>query len=139
MPFIRYRLGDVAKQGGESCECGQPFSTLGRIQGRVVDYFTMPDGSLLHPYVLAAALKDRGMHWVAQYQLIQETERNVVLKAVPLIPPDEEDIASMKRSIEFVVGKSIAFDIEIVDHLDLEDRGKFRVYRSLVPGVTANA
>ena len=138
MPFIRYKLGDVVKQGSESCECGQPFSTFGRIQGRVVDYFTMPDGSLLHPYVLAAALKDRGMHWVSQYQLIQETERNIVLKAVPLMPPDEEDIAIMKRSVESVIGKSVVFDIEVVDHLDFEDRGKFRVYRSLLPSFTSN-
>jgi phenylacetate-CoA ligase len=138
MPFIRYRLGDVATQGRDSCLCGQPFSTLGKIQGRVVDYFTMPNGALLHPYQLAAALKDKGLRWVAQYQLIQQNERNIVLKAVPLIPPAEDDIAEMKRSAESVLGNSVAFDIEIVDRLDLEDRGKFRVYRSLVPNVTAN-
>jgi phenylacetate-CoA ligase len=138
MPFIRYRLGDVVTQGQDACSCGQPFSTLGRIQGRVVDYFTMPDGALLHPYVLAAALKDRGLQWVAQYQLIQESERSIVLKAVPLMPPAEEDIAAMKCNVESVIGNSVSFDIEIVDRLDLEDRGKFRVYRSLVPSVSAN-
>ncbi|MFN2601977.1 MAG: phenylacetate--CoA ligase family protein [Gemmatimonadaceae bacterium] len=138
MPFIRYRLGDVATQGQDSCLCGQPFSTLGKIQGRVVDYFTMPDGTLLHPYQLAAALKDKGLHWVAQYQLIQESATSIVLKAVRLIPPSEEDIAEMKRSVETVIGNSVSFDIELVDRLELEDRGKFRVYRSLVPNVTAN-
>jgi phenylacetate-CoA ligase len=138
MPFIRYRLGDVATQGRDSCLCGQPFSTLGKIQGRVVDYFTMPDGALLHPYQIAAGLKDQGLHWVAQYQLIQQSERQIVLKAVPRIPPAEDDIAEMKRSVESVIGNSVSFDIEIVDRLDLEDRGKFRVYRSLVPNVTAN-
>jgi len=138
MPFIRYRLGDVATQGHDSCVCGQPFSTLGKIQGRVVDYFTMPDGALLHPYQLARALKDKGLQWVAQYQLIQESETSIVLKAVPLVSPTEEDIAEMKRSVAPVIGNAVSFDIEIVDRLDLEDRGKFRVYRSLVPNVTAN-
>jgi hypothetical protein len=98
----------------------------------------MPGGSLLHPYQLAGALKDKGLQWVAQYQLIQESETSIVLKAVPLVSPTEEDIAEMKRSVEPVIGSSVSFDIEIVDRLDLEDRGKFRVYRSLVPNVTAN-
>lgn len=138
MPFIRYRLGDVATQGQDSCLCGQPFSTLGKIQGRVVDYFTMPDGALLHPYQLAASLKDEGLRWVAQYQLIQQSERSIILKAVPRVQPAEGDIAEMKRNVESVLGNSVSFDIEIVDRLDLEDRGKFRVYRSLVPNVTAN-
>jgi len=30
------------------------------------------------------------------------------------------------------VGKGVSFEIEIVDDLRLEERGKFRVYRSLV-------
>jgi len=133
MPFIRYRLADVVTQGSEACTCGQPFSTLRGIQGRIVDYFTMPDGALLHPYELADALKDRGLGWVGQYQLIQESVRRIVLRAVPLRTPPEDDIISMKKSVEAVVGKDVSFDIEIVDELRLEDRGKFRVYRSLVP------
>jgi len=132
MPFIRYRLADIVTRGDESCACGQPFSTLHGIHGRVVDYFTMPDGSLLHPYELTEAIKDRGLAWVGQYQLVQESVRRIVLRAVPVKPPTEDDIISMKRSVERVVGKGVSFEIEIVDDLRLEERGKFRVYRSLV-------
>lgn len=89
-------------------------------------------------YQLAASLKDEGLRWVAQYQLIQQSERSIILKAVPRVQPAEGDIAEMKRNVESVLGNSVSFDIEIVDRLDLEDRGKFRVYRSLVPNVTAN-
>jgi phenylacetate-CoA ligase len=28
MPFIRYRLGDIATRGGDTCACGLPFSTM---------------------------------------------------------------------------------------------------------------
>ena len=133
MPFIRYRLSDVVTRGRDECGCGQPFSTLRRIQGRVVDYFTLPTGALVHPYEIAAALKDRGMAWVGQYQLIQESVSRVVLKAVPLRQPSADDLNEMKASGQAVVGRDVAFDIDVVDELSLEEKGKFRVYRSLVP------
>jgi hypothetical protein len=45
MPFVRYRTGDLAIHGAESCGCGQPFSTLREIQGRGVDYLRLPEGA----------------------------------------------------------------------------------------------
>lgn len=33
MPFIRYRLGDLATRGERRCICGQPFATIRNIQG----------------------------------------------------------------------------------------------------------
>lgn len=137
MPFIRFRLSDVVTKGANTCACGQPFSTFREIQGRVVDYFTLPGGILLHPYEIAAALKDRGMAWVGQYQIVQESVNRVVLRAVPVRPPSEDDITSMKTSVQAVVGRGVSFDIDVVDDLRLEAKGKFRVYRSLVAGVDA--
>ena len=138
MPFIRFRLADVVTRGSEVCKCGQPFSTLRGVQGRVVDYFTMPDGSLLHPYVLAHALRDHGLAWVGQYQLIQENVNRIVMRAVPARPPSEDEIASVKRNVAAVVGESVRVELEIVSDLALGERGKFRVYRSLVPGIHAD-
>ncbi|HYN83530.1 MAG TPA: hypothetical protein VES88_18785 [Gemmatimonadaceae bacterium] len=138
MPFIRFRLADVVTRGSDVCDCGQPFSTLRGIQGRVVDYFTMPDGSLLHPYVLAHALRDHGVAWVAQYQLIQEDVRRIVMRAVPARSPSEDEIASVKRNVAAVVGDSVTVELEIVPDLALGERGKFRVYRSFVPGIHAD-
>lgn len=137
MPFIRFRLGDVVTRGSDVCDCGLPFSTLRGIQGRVVDYFTMPDGSLLHPYVLAHALRDQGLAWVAQYQLVQENVNRIVMRAVPARQPSEEEITSVKKIVAVVVGDSVSVELEIVPELQLGERGKFRVYRSFVPGIHA--
>jgi len=137
MPFIRFRLSDIVTQGTSSCVCGQPFSTFRQIQGRVVDYFTLPGGTLLHPYEIAAALKDRGMAWIGQYQIVQESLNRVVLRAVPVREPSEDDLASMKTSVQELVGRAVSFDIDVVDDLRLEAKGKFRVYRSLVVGADA--
>jgi phenylacetate-CoA ligase len=138
MPFIRFGLADVVTRGSDVCECGQPFSTLRGIQGRVVDYFTMPDGSLLHPFVLAHALRSQGLAWVAQYQLVQENVRRIVLRAVPARQPLEDEISSAKRTIAAIVGDAVALEVQIVPDLELGERGKFRVYRSLVTGVQSD-
>ncbi|MDP6439463.1 MAG: hypothetical protein QGH74_07510, partial [Candidatus Brocadiia bacterium] len=58
MPFIRYRQGDVVTRGAGRCACGQPFSTMRAIEGRTIDYFTLPDGRLMHPYQAVYAVLD---------------------------------------------------------------------------------
>jgi len=34
MPLIRYRLGDIATRGDQSCACGRPFTRIHSIEGR---------------------------------------------------------------------------------------------------------
>ena len=55
MPFIRYSLGDIVTKGLETCRCGQPFSTISAIQGRMIDYFPLPGGRMIHPYEIGRA------------------------------------------------------------------------------------
>jgi phenylacetate-CoA ligase len=43
MPFIRYRIGDLATQGAP-CRCGAPFSTIGDVRRRMIDLL-LPDGT----------------------------------------------------------------------------------------------
>ena len=71
MPFIRYRIGDLATLA-PSCACGSPFTALGAVQGRMIDYFPLPDGRLLHPYEIVTRLVWRSQGWIRQYQLVQE-------------------------------------------------------------------
>jgi phenylacetate-CoA ligase len=132
MPFIRYQLGDIVTAGTDTCPCGQPFSTLRRIRGRVVDFFTLPDGRSLHPYEIAAAFKSEALRWVGQYQLVQETLNRIVFTVVPVFAPAPEAIASVKSAVQRVIGPDVTFDINLVDRLDLGPNGKFRIYRSLV-------
>ena len=37
MPLIRFRLGDLVTRGGDRCACGQPFSVIGAIRGRMIE------------------------------------------------------------------------------------------------------
>jgi phenylacetate-CoA ligase len=132
MPFLRYRLGDLVTRGPDSCPCGQPFSVLRAIQGRMIDYFPLPDGRLVHPYEVVRALTDGLGPWVRQYQLTQEREDRVVLRVAPSRPLPPERLAALEQTLAGVLGPTVSCSVDVVTEIDLERNGKFRVSRSLV-------
>jgi len=132
MPFIRYRLGDLVTRGAETCRCGQPFSTIRGIQGRMLDYFPLPDGRLLHPYEIVLLLLHDAASWIGQYQLTQEREDRLVLRVVPSATPTAQQLAFLKEPVAALLGEGVEFEVMLVPQLQLEPNGKFRVSRSLV-------
>lgn len=131
MPFLRYRLGDVVTRGAAACECGAPFSTIASIQGRMIDYFRLPAGRLLHPYEIVSILRTT-CDWILQYRLIQARENRIVLQILPAELPAGWQLAELRERIEQVVGTAVEVQLEIVASMPLESTGKFRVSRSFV-------
>jgi len=133
MPFIRYRLGDLVTRGPEHCTCGRPFASIGSIQGRTIDYFTLPGGRVLHPYDILRTLIAGGDGWIRQYQLLQERTDRIVLRVLPAESQVSEQVARVERSVERLLGPEVSFQVQLLDELPLEPTGKFRPARSLVP------
>jgi phenylacetate-CoA ligase len=138
MPFIRYRLGDLVIRGQDSCACGQPFPTIRSIQGRMIDYFTLPDGRTLHPYEILGSLISGGDSWMRQYQLLQEQTNRIVLRIQPFGEVQSSQIERVERSAQDVLGPEVNFQVKIMERLPLEPSGKFRASRSLVRPGTAH-
>ena len=111
MPFIRYRIGDLATRGAP-CACGAPFSTIGEIQGRMIDYFPLPDGRLLHPYEIVSRLVWGPAEWLRQYQLVQERRDRVVLYAVVAEPASGERLEEVERTVRPLLGHGVEFVID---------------------------
>ncbi|HEY5939413.1 MAG TPA: hypothetical protein VIT87_01250 [Gemmatimonadales bacterium] len=132
MPFIRYRLSDVATRGDQSCGCGAPFSTIRNIQGRMIDYFPLPDGRMIHPYQILSSFISGGDSWIRQYQLLQERRDRIVLRVLPVRVPEGAFIAQLEQSVRPLLGAGVEFQVQLVDALPLEATGKFRPSRSLV-------
>jgi phenylacetate-CoA ligase len=132
MPFIRYRLGDVATRGGQSCVCGQPFSIIRSVQGRMIDYFPLPDGRMVHPYQILSSFITGGDSWIRQYQLLQERRDRIILRVLPVQAPEPQYIARLEQSVRPLLGPGVEFQVQLVDALPLEATGKFRPSRSLV-------
>jgi phenylacetate-CoA ligase len=130
MPFIRYRLGDLATRG-DVCSCGQPFSTLGAIQGRMLDYFPLPDGRLLHPYEIVGRLVWSPSDWIRRYQLVQERTDRIVLRVVASGSPSER-VAELVGAVRPLLGPGVEFAVELVDEIPPTAGGKLRPSRSLV-------
>jgi phenylacetate-CoA ligase len=132
MPFIRYRLGDIATQGFERCPCGRPYATITDVQGRMVDYFHLAGGRWLHPYVIGDVLSREAGWWLRHYQVTQERTDRIVLRAVAAPMPSRERLAELTAAVTAVLGAEIAFQVRLVSEIEIEPSGKFRVYRSLV-------
>jgi phenylacetate-CoA ligase len=132
MPFIRYRLGDVVTQGAPACACGASFATIRAVQGRVIDYFRLPDGRSMHPYQVVTPLL-KAAPWLRRYQLVQERTDSVVLRVVAVPAPSPEDVARVEAAVKPVLGAAVAFRLEPVDAIPPGPGGKVRVLVSLVP------
>jgi len=133
MPFIRYRLGDIVTRGADTCTCGQPFSTLREVQGRMVDLFTMPGGRTMHPYELMAVVADSIEDWwIQEYQLTQESSGHITFRAVPMRPPTAEELQRIQDAASHLLGPDVEFRLDVVDEIPLTPGGKFRVYRSFI-------
>jgi phenylacetate-CoA ligase len=134
-PFIRYRLGDSVTRGETPCRCGAPFSTLLEVQGRMQDYLPLANGKLLQARELMLLTLAQARPWVGQFQLTQERPDRVVLRIVPLMPPQPSDIEALERATQERLGPGIELEVLLVPELPLEADGKFRVARSLVTSI----
>lgn len=133
MPFLRYRLGDIATRGRERCACGAPWGTLREIHGRTIDYFRLPGGRVIHPYQIVDDRVKPSAPWLRQHQIVQEREDRIVLHLVPRQPAPDEDVARIERAVRAFLGPSVEFEVRLAASLPLEPSGKFRPARSLVP------
>jgi phenylacetate-CoA ligase len=131
MPFIRYRLGDLARLGPSPCPCGRLGMTLQEVAGRMADYLVLPDGRLVHPFQVIAAFRD-AFEWIAQYQIVQETATRVRFRLRCLQPPDAGRLDWLRRRLTEILGPEVSIEIEPDAEIAPAPSGKYRVCRSLV-------
>jgi phenylacetate-CoA ligase len=132
MPFVRYRTGDLAIRGADSCGCGQPFSALREIQGRGVDYLRLPKGRRVHPYAITVHLAEREAAWVEQHQIVQTADGRIQLNIQPGGLPRSEDLERVRGMAHRILGSDVQFELRLVDHFPPHPSGKFQPYVSLI-------
>jgi len=132
MPFIRYRLGDIVTKGSSACRCGKPYATIRSIQGRMLDYFLLPGGRMLHPYEITTRIRNIAVRWIRQYQLLQERKDRIIMRVIPFDNFPSRKLTEIENKISLIVGKDVEFRIILVSTIESEETAKFRVSRSLV-------
>jgi len=131
MPFIRYGLGDIAVLSNEKCGCGRNFPLIELVQGRSVDFVTLPSGRILSPILLESILEM--IEGIGQYQLIQEKVDMFNVQIVKGQDFKETTLKEVNNVLKRVLGKGTRVHLNIVDEIPREKSGKVRPIVSKVP------
>lgn len=130
-PLIRYKTSDVSSMYEEPCSCCRPFPRIHDVTTRDEDIVTTPDGRYLSPSALGTATKD--LVSVEHLQIVQEDLHNVVLRLVPRPDFRPEELISVRKSLQNILGDQVKIRIETVDNISRTSSGKFRWVISNVP------
>ncbi len=84
MPLIRYRVGDRAIRGEDSCPCGRPYPLIARIIGRSSARIVRRDGGMVVPEFFIHTL---GVEYnegdIKTFQVVQEDLDSLLVRVVP--------------------------------------------------------
>jgi phenylacetate-CoA ligase len=133
MPFIRYRIGDlaVALDPAVPCPCGRGLPRLGRIEGRVQSMILGADGHVVPGSLFPHLFKDYDFV-IRQFQVVQEEPGAVRLKVVKAARFDEKVFADALGILRRYLGECTHIDVEFVDHIPMVRTGKRQVSLSTV-------
>ncbi|MEO8359032.1 MAG: glycosyltransferase [Vicinamibacteria bacterium] len=126
LPFIRYRVGDLAEAMDDTkpCACGRGLPRVGRIEGRVQSLVIGAHGRVMPGSFFLHVLKDYD-YLVRQFQVVQEERGAIILKVVKgsRFAPDlfEKEILSVFRQY---LGEETRIDVQFVDLIPLVRTGK---------------
>jgi phenylacetate-CoA ligase len=129
MPFIRYRLGDQVILGDTPGRNNGPYTTIRSIEGRVIDFFILPNGRTVHPYDFNSEIKACGVD-VRRFQIVQE-RRDFFRIHLVLGPAPAHDLEGLLHRIRRCLGPDITAQIEEAQTLPPSRSGKFYPYVTL--------
>ncbi len=125
MPFIRYRVGDMAVLSDEVCPCGRTYPLLKRVTGRIADYLVSPEGR----YVSGISLTENFATLIPglyQAQIVQDAWDHVLIRAVPRPDFGELSRREIARLVRERFGRRMRHDVELVERIRPEPSGKYR-------------
>ncbi len=126
MPFIRYRVKDVATLDFKKCTCGRGLPTLSKIEGRDTDILVTPSGKQLTFYFFAGYFE-----WVKSvdmFQFAQNGINEIRLKLVPNERFNDKERAKIEKDMSDHIGNEMKLFIQIVDKIPLTSSGKRRFF-----------
>jgi phenylacetate-CoA ligase len=126
MPFLRYRIGDVAEMGGGTCPCGRNLITLGKILGRVGHMFRTEDGHLIDPNFWSIAFRDgRPGSDVEKFQVVYRRIDCVRFRIVRGPSYSEETETYLREFLEKYFPSQMEFEFEYVVDILPHPSGKY--------------
>jgi phenylacetate-CoA ligase len=131
MPFIRYKIGDVAVASDETCPCGRGLPLIKNIEGRLMDIIITPEKRLLSGVFFAHLLKE--FKAVQRYQVVQESVDGLKIRVVAAEPGRTTLRSGLEREVRHAVGETMKIEVEFVESIPLTSTGKYRQTISTLP------
>jgi phenylacetate-CoA ligase len=134
MPFIRFRTGDLAAYVGDHCEkCRREHIIIRDIRGhRIQEMLVAADGFEISWTSLN--MHDDTFINVRQFQFMQETPGQAILRVVPAEGFSKKDIAKIQNRLGEKLDNSISIKIVPVEEIALSSRGKAIYVDQRIPG-----
>lgn len=127
MPFIRYKIGDLAVRGPARCPCGAPWSTLLSIGGRTIDLFPLPGGRSLHPWTIHNAVRT-WLGGVRQASLVQTAPDRLEYQVVATDALGATEESLLCAAAQAALPAGIGFTLRRVDAIPAGPGGKARPF-----------
>jgi phenylacetate-CoA ligase len=129
MPLIRYEVNDTGKLLERKCSCGRGLPLMAPALGRNVDYFILPDNSMISPYAMTCAIEN--VEGMKQYQIVQEEKSLVIVNVIPNSQFKEESKQNIRSALEQVL-PGVLVHVSLVEEIAREQNGKYRIVISRV-------
>jgi phenylacetate-CoA ligase len=122
MPFIRYKVGDLARPSDETCDCGLELPVISEVVGRVSDLIITPDGRQVSSAILSYSMP-KG---VKRFRTFQKSPLGIEVLIQEKASISKDDILSLEKKLRHYLGDEIKIDIKKVDTIPIDSSGKFR-------------
>jgi phenylacetate-CoA ligase len=125
LPFIRYRIGDLAEalDSNETCTCGRGLPRIGKIEGRVQSIIIGSKGQYVPGTFFAHLFKDYD-HAIRQFQIVQTDRGAITLKVVKGKRYSDETLTEVLRVLHQFLGDDMNITVDFVDNVDMVRTGK---------------
>jgi phenylacetate-CoA ligase len=125
LPFIRYRIGDLAEavDPDEPCACGRGLPRIGRIEGRVQSIIIGSKGRYMPGAFFSHLLKDYD-HAIRQFQIVQTDRETLVFKVVKGKRFSDETLQEVIGILHQYLGSEMKISVEFVDNVEMVRTGK---------------
>ncbi len=124
MPFIRYRIGDLAQAlPDEPSTCGRGLPRIGDIEGRVQSIIQGTDGHFVPGTFFAHSLKEYD-YAIKRFQVVQEQPGAIRFRVVKGSRYSDDTMDEVKALIRRYLGESLRIDVEFVANVEMVRTGK---------------
>jgi phenylacetate-CoA ligase len=126
MPFIRYRVGDVASLANGQCPCGRGLPILKKIDGRINNMVVTPEGKiasgLVFYYISRSLIEKKG--GVNKFKVIQHSLDNITFQIVKGPNFDEKSLKILEEKTHEYLSRDMNVKFEFLENLPPTTNGK---------------